>query len=77
MINDGKAMGKWKWYYETGQLKTIGEYIDGKEVGIWKTLYLNGNLHIESSFGKLQMVRKEYGNLTKTIIHNYKSDSIL
>ena len=44
--NDEK-IGEWKWYYENGKLKTIGNYDEeGGEIGEWKRYYKNGQLRV-------------------------------
>lgn len=42
--DDGTFMkqGLWKEFYETGELKSIGKYINGKKIGDWKYYFSNG-----------------------------------
>ena len=39
-----------KKYYENGQLKLEGKYIDGKKEGLWKQYYENGQLSREENY---------------------------
>ncbi len=47
--------GMCKWYYESGTLKTEGNWIDGIQDGICRWYYENGKLKAEANFtdGKL------------------------
>jgi len=40
----GYKQGKWKEYYETGELKAEGAYKNNKKIGLWKWYYKNGKL---------------------------------
>lgn len=40
----GQKQGNWKEYYNDGNLKAIGNYIDDLRDGIWKYYYKNGQL---------------------------------
>jgi antitoxin component YwqK of YwqJK toxin-antitoxin module len=42
-VND-KFDGECKWFYDEGQLKSIGIYVEGKLVSEWKEFYENGSL---------------------------------
>ncbi len=44
MDNLGLEQGEWKEYYESGQLRAIGNYVDGKRDGLWKFSYENDSL---------------------------------
>ncbi len=39
-----REQGIWKYFYETGELKAQGKYIDGKKVDEWKYYFRNGQL---------------------------------
>ncbi|WBV60041.1 toxin-antitoxin system YwqK family antitoxin [Chryseobacterium camelliae] len=39
---DGKATGRWEFYYESGKLKEEGSFKDGKETGWWKIYFESG-----------------------------------
>lgn len=41
---EGKRQGPWKEYFETGELRSEGEYKDGKRVGPWKHYHANGKI---------------------------------
>lgn len=34
-LNSQKRLGTWKWFYQSGNLKTKGEYLDGYKNGTW------------------------------------------
>ena len=37
-------------YYESGRVKSEGEYVDGKEEGIWRDYHANGRLAAEGVY---------------------------
>jgi protein TonB len=40
---NGKRVGKWKWYYLNGEVEALGEYdLDGRKIGKWIWKYNNG-----------------------------------
>lgn len=39
-----REQGLWKFYYETGELKAEGKYLDGKKIDDWKYYFRNGQL---------------------------------
>ena len=46
-----KPVGKWVWWYETGNMKRKGEFNKkGKKIGYWKGWYENGNLDFEGKY---------------------------
>ena len=47
---NGKKNGKYKSYYENGQLKSIGNYVDDKLNGEFKSFHENGELYDTSIF---------------------------
>jgi len=61
-LEDGKRNGKWKFFYETGQLKNEIEYRDDVEHGPLKLFHENGNLAIECTYvnGEVDGLWKEY-----------------
>ena len=38
-----KRIGKWKYYYENGNLKQISQYNNGDRVGHWFKLDISGD----------------------------------
>ncbi len=48
----GLKQGQWKEYYESGQLRAIGNYVDGKRDGIWKFTYENDSLEQTGAYVK-------------------------
>jgi antitoxin component YwqK of YwqJK toxin-antitoxin module len=40
--NKGKFHGKWKFYFENGQLETVGNFDNGLRIGKWNYYYQNG-----------------------------------
>jgi antitoxin component YwqK of YwqJK toxin-antitoxin module len=52
IMNYGKLEGKWTYWYENGQIQTVGKYIKDKEDSIW-TLYSQDNTILqEGNFNK-------------------------
>ncbi|HBK72475.1 MAG TPA: hypothetical protein DDZ39_12620 [Flavobacteriaceae bacterium] len=39
---NGKKTGEWNWYFETGDLKKTGSYVEGEKTGTWNEYYYNG-----------------------------------
>ena len=46
---NGKKDGKWKYYYENGQLKLEENYENGRREGSYKSYYKNGHLRWEKN----------------------------
>jgi antitoxin component YwqK of YwqJK toxin-antitoxin module len=44
MDEQGREQGEWKEFYESGHVKSIGNYIDGKREGNWKFSFENDSL---------------------------------
>lgn len=42
--NQGKEQGEWKEFYESGKLKSIGNYTDGKKTGTWRNTFENDSI---------------------------------
>ena len=42
--------GKWVEYYESGEVKKEGNYVDGKKEGKWVEYYENGKVWVEGNF---------------------------
>jgi antitoxin component YwqK of YwqJK toxin-antitoxin module len=40
----GLQQGEWKEYYENGQMKSIGKYLNGNKVGQWKYFYASSKV---------------------------------
>jgi protein TonB len=73
-----KKEGEFKYYYETGRIKSEGEYIKNKKDGDWINYYNNGNKDTESSYisGKSNgdwIWYYENGNISAR--ENYKNGS--
>ena len=51
-----------KEYFDNGQIKSQGSYIDGKEEGYWKFYYETGQLRLEVNYtdGKKDGLLNEY-----------------
>jgi antitoxin component YwqK of YwqJK toxin-antitoxin module len=41
-FNNGKFHGKWKFYYPSGQLQTVGKFDNGLRIGTWNYYHENG-----------------------------------
>lgn len=48
---NGDFQGKWKLYYETGELKAEGEFKDSKRVDDWIYYHKNGEIEHKAKFG--------------------------
>lgn len=48
----GYKQGKWKEYYNTGQLRGEGEYLNDRRLGEWIYYYQNGKIEQKGSFTK-------------------------
>ena len=46
----GRRQGMWKEYYDDGNLKAEGSYVDDKKDGFWKFYYKNGNLEEKGKY---------------------------
>jgi len=57
-----KFTGNIETYFENGQLRTEGKYVDGKQHGIQKSYFDTGALASEANYvnGKVNGVRKSY-----------------
>ena len=40
----GLKQGPWKEFYDSGELKGAGKYLDGKKIGDWKYYFKNGKI---------------------------------
>ena len=49
---DKKPEGKWKSWYENGNLWSVGTFKEGVQVGKSKVYYENGNLHYTGKYDK-------------------------
>jgi len=38
----GRQQGDWKEFYETGEIKSVGKYLNGNKVGEWKYFFADG-----------------------------------
>lgn len=68
-FNNGKFHGKWKFYYPSGQLQTVGKFDNGLRIGKWNYYHENGKKSQTSIYlnGKKHGIWKVYdenGNLT-------------
>ena len=50
MHNNGLKEGKWLTFYDNGQLKTTGEFLNNKETGTWEYFDDNGNLILRENY---------------------------
>ena len=41
-FNNGKFHGKWRFYYPSGQLETVGKFDNGLRIGTWNYYHENG-----------------------------------
>ncbi|QHI35873.1 Putative antitoxin YwqK [Kordia antarctica] len=59
---DGKRIGNWKWYYETGDEKETAVYLNGELNGKNVMHYANGSMYIDGNYanGKLDGEYKFY-----------------
>jgi antitoxin component YwqK of YwqJK toxin-antitoxin module len=79
-INDNKNVGRWEYYYDSGQLQCTGNYYNDLPTGKWKWYYKNGLEKSEGIFvkGKKEGKWTEYdeeGNPIKII--NYYNGEML
>jgi uncharacterized protein len=66
VLKNDLNIGKWKFYYTSGNLKAVGQYDDsGKKHGLWKYYYYNGK-----SEGEENLVN---GLLDGPVMYNYKN----
>jgi antitoxin component YwqK of YwqJK toxin-antitoxin module len=51
-------------YYESGQVKSEGEYVDGAEEGMWRDYHANGRLAAEGAYraGREEGVWRLFGD---------------
>ena len=68
-FNNGKFHGKWKFYYPTGQLQTVGKFDNGLRVGKWNYYHENGkksqtSIYLNGKKNGIWKVYDENGNLT-------------
>ena len=68
-FNNGIFHGKWKFYYPSGQLQTVGKFDNGLRIGKWNYYHENGKKSQTSIYlnGKKHGIWKVYdenGNLT-------------
>ena len=59
---NGKMEGIHKVYYESGKLKSEGNYINGKLEGIVKWYYERGNLWIEANYKSGKLISRKIYN---------------
>jgi len=71
---NGKDYGKWKFYFSSGKIETIGRFnSQGKRIGKWRYFYSNGNKKQISIFSKNGEVKGRWvtydsiGNITSDI----------
>ncbi len=48
----GRRQKHWKFYYQTGELKEEGGYIDGKRNGKWTYYFINGNVEQQGRYNR-------------------------
>jgi len=48
--DSGKKQGNWKFYYETGELKSEGDYQSNKKIGEWKYYFITGSIEQKGSY---------------------------
>ncbi len=48
----GREQGPWKFFFETGELRAEGEYLDAKKWAVWKYYYRNGKLEQQGFYKK-------------------------
>lgn len=50
-VLNGKRIGKWEFYYSTGELRSFGGYDNvGQREGLWRHYYKNGSLYSEGLY---------------------------
>jgi antitoxin component YwqK of YwqJK toxin-antitoxin module len=47
---DGKRQGLWKEYYPTGELKSMGHYVNSNQEGDWKFYFENQKVEVEGRY---------------------------
>lgn len=47
---DGKKQGDWKEYYETGELRASGKYLNSRPTGKWKYYFEDGKIEITGTY---------------------------
>ncbi len=47
-----REQGLWKYFFETGELKAQGKYLDGKKIEEWKYYFRNGQMEQSGSYKK-------------------------
>lgn len=45
-----RKQSEWKWYYETGEKKAVGKYINNQKTGEWIYYYQNGKIEQRGRF---------------------------
>ena len=48
--DDGQKQGDWKEFYETGELRAAGKYLNSKPVGRWKYYFESGKIEITGDY---------------------------
>jgi len=56
----GYKQGKWKEYYETGELKAEGTYKNNEKTGLWKWYYINGKLEQTGNYEEAEKPNGEW-----------------
>lgn len=54
--NHGKLNGPFYEYYETGELKEIGEYANNEREGVWKEYYKGGKIKSKGKYSNGEKV---------------------
>jgi antitoxin component YwqK of YwqJK toxin-antitoxin module len=49
-LDKNKNVGKWQYYYESGQLECVGNFNDDAPVGKWVWYYENGSVRSEGQY---------------------------
>jgi antitoxin component YwqK of YwqJK toxin-antitoxin module len=49
-LKDGVPQGHWRTWYESGQMRTEGDYVGGKRSGEWTTWWENGKQQSEGRY---------------------------
>lgn len=77
---EGRRQGVWKEYYETGELKSEGKYVNSKKVDEWKYYFPDKTIEVLGSYNKKGQQIGEwkwyYANHQLMRIENYE-DGIL
>jgi len=69
LVNGDLNVGEWKYYFTSGNLKSIGKYDDrGKRQGLWKFYYFNGKYEGEENFVN--------GVLEGPVMYNYTNGKL-